>query len=115
MLSFYVMIKDVVSACDKVLSIPGQSETNNDALFLMGYASMRLEDYHSAAEHFLRAYQIDSQRIALRLAMHDLKTMIINKPYRKRSRKDISDEQGRVVTRTSFSRASAQYLPKRFV
>ena len=56
----FLLIKDVVSACNKVLSIPGQSETNYDALFLMGYASMRLEDYHSAAEHFLRAYQIDS-------------------------------------------------------
>ena len=90
------------------MSIPGQSETNNGALFLMGYAYMRLKDYCSAAELFLRAYRIDSQQIALRLVMHDLKTTIVTKPYRKRSREDdTSDEQRRVTTRTSFSHESA--------
>ena len=67
---------------------------------------MRLEDYHSAAEHFLKAYAIDSTLVALRLVMHDL-TTIVTKPHRKRSREDTAEEQCVVTKRTSFPPASA--------
>lgn len=75
-------------------------------MFLMGYASMRLGDYHSAAEHFLKAYAIDGKWVALRLVMHDL-TTIVTKPHRKRSREDTAEEQCVVTKRTSFPPASA--------
>jgi hypothetical protein len=102
------MIIDVVSACNKILSIPGQSETIRNALFMIGYAYMRLKDYCKAADLFLKAYRIDSRYIALRLAMHDLVTMIVTLPCRKRTREDgTSDEQRRVTTRTSSSPTSA--------
>jgi len=77
--------EDVVYTCTKILDIPGQSETNYDVLFQMGYASMRLGDYGIALEHFMRAHRIDSRRVALRLAICDLRMMIAMRPFRKRS------------------------------
>jgi hypothetical protein len=74
----------------KVLSFPGQSEINYGVQFQIGYASMRLGDYVSAAKHFLQAHRIDSRPIALRLAMVDLRTTITTKPCRKRSRDEAS-------------------------
>jgi hypothetical protein len=91
----------------KVLSVPGQLETNYGVQFQIGYASMRLRDYRSAAKHFLQAHQIDDQQIALRLAMLDLRTTITTRPYRKRSREELSDEHRRVATKTSLLHASA--------
>jgi len=94
--------EDVVYHCMKVLSIPAQSEINYDVQFQIGYASMRLGDYSSAAKYFLRAYQIDSRHVALRLAMLDLRTTITTRPYQKRTREEPSDERRRVATKTSF-------------
>ncbi|KAL3779254.1 hypothetical protein ACHAW5_002945 [Stephanodiscus triporus] len=64
---------EVITACRKVLDVPGQSETNYHVLFRMGYASMRLGDYESAADYFVRANRIDGRWIALRLAMQELR------------------------------------------
>jgi hypothetical protein len=104
MFSFYhVIIVDVAYTCKKILDIPGQSESNYDALFQMGFASMRLGDYISAAEHLLKANCIDNRQVALRLAMLDLRIIFIGKGYRKRSRCETFQEQRRVATRTSDS------------
>ena len=104
MFSFYhVIIVDVACTCKKILDIPGQSESNYYALFQMGFASMRLGDYISAAEHLLKANCIDNRQVALRLAMLDLRIIFIGKGYRKRSRCETFQEQRRVATRTSDS------------
>ena len=68
-----IIIIEVITACRKVLDVPGQSETNYHVLFRMGYASMRLGDYESAADYFVRANRIDGRWIALRLAMQELR------------------------------------------
>ncbi|KAL3822652.1 hypothetical protein ACHAXA_001805 [Cyclostephanos tholiformis] len=73
----------------------------------MGYASMRLGDYVSAMENFLRAHRIDSRQVALRLAMCDLRMMITTRPLQKRRREEASDEQRQVATKKRFSRAGA--------
>jgi hypothetical protein len=91
----------------KVLSVNGQSQTNYDVLFQIGYALMRLGDYVSAAKHFLQAHRIDSRPIALRLAMFDLRTTITTIPGRKRSREEASYEMRRVATKTSHLIGSA--------
>jgi hypothetical protein len=66
-----------------------------------GYASIRLGGYGSADEQFLRAHRINSRRIALRLALHDLRVMIRTRPLRKRGRYEASTERCQVVTKTS--------------
>ena len=81
----------------------------------MGFASMRLGDYGTAAEHFARAHRIDSRRAALRLSMHDLRELIRTMRLRKRSRGEASEKQRRdlhraaasCATKTNFSPASA--------
>ena len=70
-----------------------------------GYASIRLGGYGSADEKLLRAHRINSRRIALRLAMHDLRVMIRTRPLQKRSRDKASTELWQVVTKTYFSRS----------
>jgi hypothetical protein len=75
-----------------------------------GYASIRLGGYGSADEQFLRAHRINSRRIALRLALHDLRVMIRTRPLRKRSRYEASTERCQVVTKTYFSRSKASSL-----
>ena len=93
MLSPALSSLDVVNVCKRILDIPGHSETNYNALFYMGYASMRLGDYCSAVEFFLRAHRIDSCRVALRLAMHDLRRKIAMRPLRKANLQEVSVEK----------------------
>jgi hypothetical protein len=100
---FFLSLVDVVSTCKKILDVPGQSESNYNALFQIGYASMRLGDYISAAENFLLAQCVDNRPIALRLAMLDLSIIFATKQSRKRTRVDALDEQRHVVIRTSNS------------
>lgn len=81
--------EEVIPACTKVLDVPGQSETNGDVLFKLGYAFMRLGDYDGAADNFVRSHRIDGRRIALRLAMLDLRRLMRSPtrgPNRRRSR-----------------------------
>jgi hypothetical protein len=72
-------ISELKSACAKILIIPGQLETNAEALFYMGYACMRLHDYSAAMEYCKLSYCIDSNRIAIRLLMYDLQIIKKNK------------------------------------
>jgi hypothetical protein len=68
---------------------------------------MRSEDYVSAAKHFLQAHQINSQDIALRVAMLELRTTITTKPWcQKRRREELSDERRRVTKKTNVLLAS---------
>ena len=75
----FVIISELKSACAKILIIPGQLETNAEALFYMGYACMRLHDYSAAMEYCKLSYCIDSNRIAIRLLMYDLQIIKKNK------------------------------------
>jgi len=83
---WFVIISELKSACAKILIIPGQLETNAEALFYMGYACMRLHDYSAAMEYFELSYYIDSSRIALRLVMYDLHIMKKTKTLYKSNR-----------------------------
>jgi hypothetical protein len=61
-----------------VLDVPGQWETNGGVLFKIGYASKRLGDYDGAVDYFVWLHRIDGRRIALRLAMQDLRARMMN-------------------------------------
>jgi hypothetical protein len=69
---------EVIRACTKVLDVPGQSETNGDVLFKLGYAFMQLGDYDGAADNFVLSHRIDGRRIALRLAMQYLRRRMMD-------------------------------------
>jgi tetratricopeptide (TPR) repeat protein len=84
--------KDVIQACEKVLEVPGQSETNFDVLFEMGYAHMKRHDYRNAIAYFKVAHGIDSKRVPLKLALIDLRTRMRSGSWRKRCR-EVSNEQ----------------------
>jgi hypothetical protein len=79
-------ISELKSACAKILIVPGQSETNAEALFYMGYACMRLHDYSAAMEYCKLSYCIDSNRIAIRLLMYDLQIIKKTKTLYKSNR-----------------------------
>lgn len=82
---------DVIGACKHVLRIPGQSETNFDVLYEIGYAHMRLGEYETAVKYFMGAHRIDSQRVSLRLVMRDLRRKMTLGPWRntKRNREEV--------------------------
>ena len=89
LLFFVSLVKtssELKSACAKILIIPGQLETNAEALFYMGYACMRLHDYSAAMEYCKLSYCIDSNRIAIRLLMYDLQIIKKTKTLYKSNR-----------------------------
>ena len=87
--------QDVVHACQKVLSVPGQDESTYDVLFKIGYAYMRLEEYETAARYFQAASRIDSSQTTLKFAIQELKRKAQTGPWRrqKKRKSDNNDEE----------------------
>lgn len=84
--------EDIIPVCKKVLRIPGQSATNFDVLYEIGYAYMRLGECEKAAKYFMAAHRIDSKRVSLRLVMGDLREKMLTGPWRNPKRRRSVDD-----------------------
>ena len=73
----------VINAAKKVLQIPGQA-TNFNVLFQLGYAYMRNDEYELASTYFMDAHHINSEHVALKTAMAELRRKVMSGQWRKR-------------------------------
>ena len=65
---------DVIQCCDKVLKVPGESETNIKVLYRRGLAKMHIGELKDAKVNLMAAYAMDNKNKDVRKAIQELKT-----------------------------------------